>query len=48
MKKKNILFLGLLLSIVMPYSAFAMHIAEGFLSPFWCIVYFVLSAPSFS
>lgn len=47
MKKRNILLLGLMLSIVMPYSAFAMHIAEGFLSPFWCIVYFALSAPFF-
>lgn len=45
MKKRHTLLLSLLLCICIPYTAYGMHIAEGFLSPFWCITYFILSTP---
>jgi cobalt/nickel transport system permease protein len=35
--------IGLLASAAQP--AYAMHIAEGFLPPLWCLVWFIISAP---
>lgn len=45
MKKSGFLVFTLLLSISIPFNAYAMHIAEGYLALNWCIFYFVLSAP---
>ncbi|GAA0125934.1 MULTISPECIES: energy-coupling factor ABC transporter permease [Clostridium] len=45
MRKKHTLLLALFLCLFIPYTASAMHIAEGFLSPGWCITYFVLCIP---
>lgn len=45
MKKKYMFLMALCLSLSMPYTAYAMHIAEGFLPPMWCAFYFVISAP---
>lgn len=47
MKKINLFILTMALVLTCSSSAFAMHIAEGFLQPAWCGVYFVLSAPFF-
>lgn len=47
MSKKKVFILSLLLFSGVTYSASAMHIGEGFLSPIWCLVYFILSAPFF-
>lgn len=46
MSKKLQIFIGLLLMILlMPLQAFAMHIMEGFLPPVWCITWGVLVIP---
>lgn len=45
MKKRTFMFLTLFLLLLVPSTAFGMHIAEGFLSPMWCAVYFALSIP---
>ncbi|AYE33215.1 energy-coupling factor ABC transporter permease [Clostridium septicum] len=45
MKKSGFLVFTLLLSISIPFNAYAMHIAEGYLALNWCIFYFILSAP---
>lgn len=45
MKKRYTLLMTLALIISLTTSAYAMHIAEGFLPPIWCGVYFVLSVP---
>lgn len=45
MKKRNIIFMCLALVMALTSNVYAMHIAEGFLPPMWCGVYFVLSAP---
>ncbi len=47
MKKKTVFLLAMSLFLLTSYGVNAMHIAEGFLSPAWCGVYFVLSAPFF-
>ncbi|WP_032121527.1 energy-coupling factor ABC transporter permease [Clostridium amazonitimonense] len=47
MSKKKIFTLSLLLFLGGSYAANAMHIVEGYLSPLWCLVYFILSAPFF-
>lgn len=47
MNKRTVFSLSLILFLGVTYSANAMHIAEGFLSPIWCVVYFILSAPFF-
>ncbi len=45
MKKKYLFLLTTALVLVLSQSAYAMHIAEGFLPPKWAALYFVLSAP---
>lgn len=35
----------LALSFAIPFNAYAMHIAEGYLALNWCIFYFILAAP---
>lgn len=45
MKKKHFVLLVLFLTLSMNFTAYAMHIGEGFLPPKWCLVYFVISAP---
>lgn len=45
MKKKYCFLMALVLPLVMPFGARAMHISEGFLPPQWCAFYFVISAP---
>ncbi len=45
MKKRNTLFMCLALVMVLTTNVYAMHIAEGFMPPVWCGVYFVLAAP---
>lgn len=47
MKSKNILLMAIILPFFMPMYARAMHIAEGFLPPMWCIFYFIIAAPFF-
>lgn len=44
MYKKIILFL-LIIAVIFPQNAFAMHIMEGFLPPFWSVFWYVLSLP---
>ena len=46
MSKKKIWMIGLILMFVLlPQSAFAMHIMEGFLPPGWCIAWGVFTIP---
>ena len=45
MKKLFFILYSLLLSMVIPHNAYAMHIAEGFLPLKWCLFYFVLVTP---
>lgn len=46
MSKKKIWMIGLLLMFaLLPQSAFAMHIMEGFLPPGWCITWGVFTIP---
>ncbi|KRU24723.1 cobalamin biosynthesis protein CbiM [Clostridium sporogenes] len=45
MKKKYLFLLTTALVLALSQSAYAMHIAEGFLPPKWAALYFVLSAP---
>ncbi|HDK7168902.1 TPA: energy-coupling factor ABC transporter permease [Clostridium botulinum] len=45
MKKKYLFLLTAALVLALSQSAYAMHIAEGFLPPKWAALYFVLSAP---
>lgn len=45
MKKLGFVLFTLLLSLSIPFNAYAMHIAEGYLSLNWVIFYFVLSTP---
>lgn len=45
MKKLGFLLFTLILSFSIPFNAYAMHIAEGYLALNWCIFYFVLAAP---
>ena len=45
MKKKYLFLLTTELVLALSQSAYAMHIAEGFLPPKWAALYFVLSAP---
>lgn len=47
--RKFLLFLGIgfLYTMIYPVTAHAMHIMEGMLPPFWCIFWFVVSAPFF-
>lgn len=47
MRKRYLLFLAVVVSVLTPCAAFGMHIAEGFLPPKWCIFYYALSAPFF-
>ncbi|SCI83522.1 Energy-coupling factor transporter probable substrate-capture protein CbiM [uncultured Clostridium sp.] len=44
---KSMLFLTftLALSISIPFNAYAMHIAEGYLALNWCVFYFILAIP---
>lgn len=45
MKKIVFILFTMVLSLSIPFNAYAMHIAEGYLSLNWVIFYFVLSAP---
>ncbi|ACA46501.1 energy-coupling factor ABC transporter permease [Clostridium botulinum] len=45
MKKRYLFLLTTALVLALSQSAYAMHIAEGFLPPKWAALYFVLSAP---
>ncbi|WP_434282058.1 energy-coupling factor ABC transporter permease [Clostridium botulinum] len=45
MKKKYLFLLTTALVLALSQSAYAMHIAEGFLPPKWAALYFILSAP---
>lgn len=45
MKKFMYLVFVLALSFSIPYNAYAMHIAEGYLTLNWVIFYFILAAP---
>lgn len=45
MKKLGFILFTLVLSLSIPFNAYAMHIAEGYLSLNWVIFYFVISAP---
>ncbi|GAA0739192.1 energy-coupling factor ABC transporter permease [Clostridium oceanicum] len=45
MKKKYLPFLVIALVFTLTQNVHAMHIAEGFLAPKWCLVYFVISIP---
>ncbi|MHB9926127.1 energy-coupling factor ABC transporter permease [Clostridium botulinum] len=45
MKKKYLFLLTTALVLALSQSAYAMHIAEGFLPPKWAALYFVLSTP---
>lgn len=45
MKKFMYLVFVLALSFSIPYNAYAMHIAEGYLPLSWVVFYFVLAAP---
>ncbi|MBY6953258.1 energy-coupling factor ABC transporter permease [Clostridium botulinum] len=45
MKKRYLFLLTTALVLALSQSAYAMHIAEGFLPPKWAALYFILSAP---
>lgn len=45
MKKLGFILFTLTLALSIPFNAYAMHIAEGYLSLNWVIFYFVLSSP---
>ncbi|GAB6168920.1 energy-coupling factor ABC transporter permease [Clostridium carnis] len=45
MKRLGFILFTLMLSFSIPFNAYAMHIAEGYLSLNWCVFYFVLAAP---
>jgi cobalt/nickel transport system permease protein len=47
MKKGAVLLFTVYFLIFNVTQVSAMHIGEGFLSPIWCILYFVLAAPFF-
>lgn len=44
-KASKLMLITLLLTLTIPHYVYAMHIAEGYLSLNWCLLYFVLIAP---
>ncbi len=45
LKNRNLFILGILLLVIIPKPAFAMHIMEGFLPVRWALLWFALSLP---
>jgi cobalt/nickel transport system permease protein len=42
---RNITLAGLLIMLLLPQSLYAMHIAEGFLPPQWCLLWYIVDIP---
>lgn len=42
---RKIALAGLLIMLLLPQSLYAMHIAEGFLPPQWCLLWYIVDIP---